>query len=167
MKCLRDSIDHITLHRDEDTSGSFASELCSTIMLHSNGIQSRAESIVLRVPLPDANGDREAQAQNDPESVGSNHRRFTEPLPRVELTEETHIQITIPTTGEGSGDPANGDTVANTDVERTRVKLTGYRLLNIGVVFTFGTVKVVLSCLGESVTPNALDWFLGVFFTLV
>ena len=51
-------------------------------------------------------------------------------------------------------------------VKETGIKLTGYRLLNIGVIFTFGTAKVILSCLGETIVPNALEWVLGVLFTL-
>ena len=51
-------------------------------------------------------------------------------------------------------------------VKETGIKLTGYRLLNIGVIFIFGTAKVILSCFGETIVPNALEWVLGVLFTL-
>ena len=51
-------------------------------------------------------------------------------------------------------------------IEENGIKLTGYRLVNIGVIFVFGTAKVILSCFGETIVPNALEWVLGVLFTL-
>lgn len=47
------------------------------------------------------------------------------------------------------------------------VKLTGYRLLTMTVITTFGTVKAVLAYRGDSVAPNTLDWFIGVFITIM
>jgi len=38
------------------------------------------------------------------------------------------------------------------------VKLTGYRLLNIVVVFTIGLAKFILSLKGRSITPTGLEY---------
>jgi len=46
------------------------------------------------------------------------------------------------------------------------VKLTGYHLLNITVITSFGTDKAVLSYQGQSVVPTTLDWILGVVFSI-
>ncbi|KAK7688151.1 hypothetical protein QCA50_008521 [Cerrena zonata] len=48
----------------------------------------------------------------------------------------------------------------------TKVKLTGYRLLNMAVIFTFGMVKAVLTYLGQSAAPTTIDWVAGVVLTL-
>jgi len=47
-----------------------------------------------------------------------------------------------------------------------RVKLTGYRLLTIIVIASFGTAKAVLAFRGKSASPTALDWWMGVFCTI-
>jgi len=41
------------------------------------------------------------------------------------------------------------------------VKLTGYRLLNMGVVFAFGLSKAILTYMGQSAVPTTLDWVSG------
>ncbi|KAI0263242.1 hypothetical protein BC834DRAFT_827751 [Gloeopeniophorella convolvens] len=41
------------------------------------------------------------------------------------------------------------------------IKLTGYRLLNMTVVFSFGLVKAVLTYMGDSVAPTTMDWISG------
>jgi len=41
------------------------------------------------------------------------------------------------------------------------VKLTGYRLLNMGVVFGFGLTKAILTYMGQSTVPATLDWVSG------
>lgn len=41
------------------------------------------------------------------------------------------------------------------------VKLTGYRLLNMGVVFVFGLTKAILTYMGQSAVPTTLDWVSG------
>jgi len=46
------------------------------------------------------------------------------------------------------------------------VKLTGYRLLNMLALITFGLAKSILSYEGYSVAPNTLDWVLGVVLGL-
>ncbi|KAH9175797.1 hypothetical protein EDB89DRAFT_1847158 [Lactarius sanguifluus] len=40
-------------------------------------------------------------------------------------------------------------------------KLTGYRLLNITIVFSFGIAKAILSYKGRSTEPTTLDWVGG------
>jgi len=42
-----------------------------------------------------------------------------------------------------------------------RVKLTGYRLLNMNAVFTFGMTKAILTYMGRSAMPTTLDWIGG------
>lgn len=50
--------------------------------------------------------------------------------------------------------------------KKATVKLTGYRLLNMAAIFTFGTAKAVLTCLGQSAAPTTIDWVAGVVSTL-
>ncbi|KAF8260542.1 hypothetical protein EI94DRAFT_1748173 [Lactarius quietus] len=47
------------------------------------------------------------------------------------------------------------------------VKLTGYRLLFIATVFSFGTVKGILTYMGQSIAPNTLDWVSGTLLAVV
>lgn len=47
------------------------------------------------------------------------------------------------------------------------VKLTGYRLLNMSVVFTFGMVKAILTYMGQSAMPTTLDWIGGAFLAVI
>ncbi|KAF8460710.1 hypothetical protein DFH94DRAFT_123393 [Russula ochroleuca] len=46
------------------------------------------------------------------------------------------------------------------------VKLTGYRLLNMSVVFVFGLTKAILTYMGWSVMPTTLDWVSGAFLAV-
>jgi len=48
-----------------------------------------------------------------------------------------------------------------------RVKLTGYRLLNILIIFTIGLAKFILSLNGQSVAPTGLEWAGGSVLTIV
>lgn len=47
-----------------------------------------------------------------------------------------------------------------------KVKLTGYRLLNMSIIAGFGITKAILTYRGYSVVPTALDLLLGVFFAI-
>jgi hypothetical protein len=47
------------------------------------------------------------------------------------------------------------------------VKLTGYRLLNMSVVFIFGMTKAILTYMGQSVMPTTLDWIGGAFLAVM
>lgn len=38
------------------------------------------------------------------------------------------------------------------------VKLTGYRLLNVGVILVFGVIQVALAHCGQSFALTTLDW---------
>ncbi|TCD62018.1 hypothetical protein EIP91_007613 [Steccherinum ochraceum] len=44
----------------------------------------------------------------------------------------------------------------------SRVSLTGYRLLNLGLIIGIGTAKAILVAQGHSVAPSVLEWVLGV-----
>jgi hypothetical protein len=46
------------------------------------------------------------------------------------------------------------------------VKLTGYRLLNMSVVFVFGITKAILTYMGQSALPTTLDWVSGAFLAV-
>jgi hypothetical protein len=46
--------------------------------------------------------------------------------------------------------------------ERKPLLLTGYRLLVISLTAMFGLGKAHLSYLGQSTSPNTLDWLYGV-----
>ncbi|KAH9034191.1 hypothetical protein EDB85DRAFT_1020965 [Lactarius pseudohatsudake] len=41
------------------------------------------------------------------------------------------------------------------------VNLTGYRLLNMTIVFSFGIIKGILTYMGQSTAPTTLDWVGG------
>jgi len=47
------------------------------------------------------------------------------------------------------------------------VKLTGYRLLNMSVVFTFGMAKAILTYMGRSAMPTTLDWIGGALLAVI
>jgi len=47
------------------------------------------------------------------------------------------------------------------------VKLTGYRLLNIVVIFTIGTAKYMLSLKGQSIAPTGLEWAGGLVLAVL
>ncbi|KAF8258969.1 hypothetical protein EI94DRAFT_1618631 [Lactarius quietus] len=67
---------------------------------------------------------------------------------------------------EGHG---GGDCSADKDVRPPPlgVKLTGYRLLFMTTVFSFGTAKGILTYMGQSIAPNTLDWVSGTFLAVV
>ncbi|KAH9956194.1 hypothetical protein BC827DRAFT_1157903 [Russula dissimulans] len=48
-----------------------------------------------------------------------------------------------------------------------RVKFTGYRLLNILVIFTIGLAKFILSLKGQSIAPTVLEWAGGSVLTIL
>lgn len=60
---------------------------------------------------------------------------------------------------EGYGD----DHLADMDVTSPPlgVNLTGYRLLNMTTVFSFGIAKGILTYMGQSTAPTTLDWVAG------
>ena len=45
------------------------------------------------------------------------------------------------------------------------VKLTGYRLVFMTTLL-FGTVKTILTYMGQSTAPTTLDWVVGTFLTV-
>ena len=45
------------------------------------------------------------------------------------------------------------------------VKLTGYRLLNMSVIFAFGTSKAILTYMGRSAMPTTLEFIGGTLLT--
>jgi hypothetical protein len=47
------------------------------------------------------------------------------------------------------------------------VKLTGYRLVFMMTVTSFGTIKTILTYKGESIATTTLDWVAGTFLTVV
>jgi len=47
------------------------------------------------------------------------------------------------------------------------VKLTGYKLLFMTTIFSFGTVKGILTYMGQSIAPNTLDWVSGTLLAVV
>jgi hypothetical protein len=47
------------------------------------------------------------------------------------------------------------------------VKLTAYRLVFMVTVLSFGTVKTILTYMGQSIAPTTLDWVAGTFLTAV
>ena len=61
------------------------------------------------------------------------------------------------------------DRLAEKDATRPPlgVKLTGYRLVFMTIVFSFGTVESILAYKGQSIAPTTLDWVSGTFLTIV
>jgi hypothetical protein len=47
------------------------------------------------------------------------------------------------------------------------VKLTGYRLLNMTTVFSFGIIKGILTYMGQSTAPTTLDWVSGALLAVM
>ena len=47
------------------------------------------------------------------------------------------------------------------------VKLTGYRLLNVGVILVFGVTEASLAHCGQSLAPTTLDWVAGALLVLM
>jgi len=47
------------------------------------------------------------------------------------------------------------------------VKLTGYRLVFMTTAFSFGTIKTILTYVGQSIAPTTLDWVAGTFLAVV
>jgi len=72
---------------------------------------------------------------------------------------KTYLPTERPYSNRGSEDSL----AIISDVEQPPlgVKLTGYRLLNMGVVFVFGLTKAVLTYMGQSAVPTTLDWVSG------
>ena len=50
---------------------------------------------------------------------------------------------------------------------RLGFKLTGYRLLNIVLVFTIGMAKFILSLKGQPITPTGLEWAGGLVLVIL
>jgi hypothetical protein len=86
------------------------------------------------------------------------------------LTNAEHILVeprVVPANFPAATKPPPGKTNADVDDPEEddedaplspRVKLTGYRLLNILVIFTIGLVKFILSLKGHSISPTGLEW---------
>ena len=47
------------------------------------------------------------------------------------------------------------------------VKLTGYKLFFMAIVFCIGTVKAILTFKGQSTSPTVLEWIGGTFLTIL
>ena len=47
------------------------------------------------------------------------------------------------------------------------VKLTGYRLVFMATVFCFGTVKIILAYVNQSIAPSTFDWVTGTFLAIL
>ena len=62
------------------------------------------------------------------------------------------------------------DNDRSTDVSvdvRPEVKLTGYRLVFMATLLSFGTRKAILTYMGQSISPTTLEWVAGMFLTAV
>ena len=93
----------------------------------------------------------------------------------VELSSESFLLSIYPSSGCQNRDlehclEAHGDDLsADVDVIQPPlgVKLTGYRLVFMSTVFSFGTVKTILTYKGQSIAPTTLDWVSGTLLTVV
>ena len=47
------------------------------------------------------------------------------------------------------------------------VELTGYRLVFMATVFCFGTVKIILAYVNQSIAPTTFDWVAGTFLAIL
>lgn len=66
---------------------------------------------------------------------------------------------------EGHGDDHAADMDAA--LPPLGVKLTGYRLLNMTTVFSFGIIKGILTYMGQSTAPTTLDWVSGALLAVM
>ncbi|KAN0127279.1 hypothetical protein V8E53_014883 [Lactarius tabidus] len=66
---------------------------------------------------------------------------------------------------EGHGDDHSADMDAA--LPPLGVKLTGYRLLNMTTVFSFGIIKGILTYIGQSTAPTTLDWVSGALLAVM
>jgi|SRR5712671_5624206 len=97
----------------------------------------------------------------------------TSPLPPAPdpSTDFEHIELqALPASFPvATTEPLPGNTNTNADPDDLEendedaqlplgVKLTGYRLLNLVVIFTIGGAKFILSLQGKSVAPTGLEW---------
>jgi len=87
-----------------------------------------------------------------PSPTNSGHIEF-HVLPVNFSAAAEHI-IIIPSNTNAELDDPEGD---DEDVP-LRVRLTGYRLLNIVVIFTIGVAKLILSLNGQSIAPTGLEY---------
>ena len=66
-----------------------------------------------------------------------------------------------------NNDPEEPDSDRSLDMDAMPpplgVKLTGYRLVFMATILIFGTVKTILTYMGQSVAPTTLDWVSGTF----
>jgi len=109
-------------------------------------------------------------------NVGRDSSSFSESIPLLveapssSRSEYLTISISQPSNRQKSDqEKRRDDSTADMDVvpPPLGVKLTGYRLVFMTTVFSFGTVKAILAYKDQSVAPTALDWVSGMFLTLV
>jgi len=80
------------------------------------------------------------------------------------LVEPQIVSATFPAAAEpppGNTNAGPDDPTENDDVDAPPplgFKLSGYKLLNIVVLFTIGVAKFILSLQGHSIAPTGLDW---------
>ena len=68
-------------------------------------------------------------------------------------------------TGEASG--AQRNSINGAQRPPFYVAVTGYRLLNTGLIVGIGSAKAILVARGKSAAPSVLEWILGVILTVV
>jgi len=87
---------------------------------------------------------------------------FSESIRLRSLSSGRSVQLAISDQEEHSDDRAAGmDTTPPLGV-----KLTGYRLVFMTTVFSFGTIKTILTYMGQSIAPTTLDWVSGTLLTI-
>jgi hypothetical protein len=73
----------------------------------------------------------------------------------VELSHLPYLLPSIPQDRQGEHDD---DRSADATPPPLGVKLTGYRLVFMTTLFSFGAVKSILTYKGQSIAPMTLDW---------
>ncbi|KAJ7710542.1 hypothetical protein B0H17DRAFT_2661 [Mycena rosella] len=63
--------------------------------------------------------------------------------------------------------PQRASSWSSTPESPRRLKVTGWRLLNTGVILRLGIYKAVATYFGQTTAPSTLDWVIGVVWTLI
>ena len=82
--------------------------------------------------------------------------------------ELSHLPFHLPSIPQHRQEEHDNDRSADaTTPPPLGVKLTGYRLVFMTTLFSFGAVKSILAYKGQSIAPTTLDWVSGTLLAIV
>jgi hypothetical protein len=97
-------------------------------------------------------------AAAEPPPTGTNAEHI---LVGLQIVPATFPAAAEPPPGNTNAGPDDPDSDQNDNVDAPPplgFRLTGYKLLNIVVLFTIGVAKFILSLQGHSISPTGLEW---------